>query len=233
MNLLPYYLPITIDKLCGCKRNFEERLRLFFFLSAVAIPNFNSLLYLPFIFHSCSFSACCNISISADHGHTKHARRTLLEHHQQHTILTLDPNTTTPCGRAKSKRLTWTTTRMSCGSWAFTGKQLPSPPRSGSGRRTPSSSNSWTRLTLVSKQTACWKIFPSLPWHTPNWQCSSIRNPILVTIPIQSMNSSNDRTYCTVNKTRYTVDSGEKEKGKTMCELNSPCSFPLLNAYWV
>ncbi len=24
------------------------------------------------------------------------------------------------------------------------------------------------------------------------------------------------RTYCTVNKTRYTVDSGEKEKGKTI-----------------
>ena len=42
-----------------------------------------------------------------------------------------------------------------------------------------------------------------------------VRNPILVTIPIQSMNSSNDRTYCTVNKTRYTVESGEKEKGKT------------------
>ncbi len=44
-----------------------------------------------------------------------------------------------------------------------------------------------------------------------------VRNPILVTIPIQSRNSSNDRTYCTVNnKTRYTVDSGKKEKGKTI-----------------
>ena len=29
--------------------------------------------------------------------------------------------------------------------------------------------------------------------------------------------SSKDRTYCTVNdKTQYTVDSGEKEKGKTI-----------------
>jgi hypothetical protein len=26
----------------------------------VAIPNLNSLFYLPFILHSCSFSACCN-----------------------------------------------------------------------------------------------------------------------------------------------------------------------------
>ncbi len=39
---------------------------------------------------------------------------------------------------------------------------------------------------------------------------------LLQTIPIQSMNSSIDRTYCTVDKTRYTVDSGEKEKGKTI-----------------
>ena len=57
---------------------------------------------------------------------------------------------------------------------------------------------------------------------------------LLQTIPIQSMNSSIDRTYCTVNnKTRYTVNSGEKEKGKRLCELNSPRSFPMLIAYWL
>ncbi len=53
-------------------------------------------------------------------------------------------------------------------------------------------------------------------WQGGTSRGRSVRNPILVTIPIQSRNSSNDRTYCVVNnKTRYTVDSGEKEKGKT------------------
>jgi hypothetical protein len=43
-----------------------------------------------------------------------------------------------------------------------------------------------------------------------------VRNPILVTIPIQPMNSSISRTYYTCNnKTLNTVDGDEKEKGKT------------------
>jgi hypothetical protein len=43
-----------------------------------------------------------------------------------------------------------------------------------------------------------------------------VRNPILVTIPIQPMNSSIGRTYYTCNdKTQYTVNGDEKEKGKT------------------
>jgi hypothetical protein len=58
MNLLPYYLPITIDKLCGCKRDFEERLRLSSFLSAVANPNPNSLFYLITIHSSFLFVQC-------------------------------------------------------------------------------------------------------------------------------------------------------------------------------
>jgi hypothetical protein len=43
------------------------------------------------------------------------------------------------------------------------------------------------------------------------------------------MNSSNDRTYCTVNKTLYTVDSGEKEKGKTIVWVKLTPFVP--NAY--
>ncbi len=44
-----------------------------------------------------------------------------------------------------------------------------------------------------------------------------VRNPSSVTNYTNSIYEQfYCRTYCTVNKTRYTVDSGEKEKGKTI-----------------
>jgi hypothetical protein len=47
-------------------------------------------------------------------------------------------------------------------------------------------------------------------------QGTDVRNPILVNIPIQSRNSSMAELTAVVNnKTLNTVDSGEKEKGKT------------------
>ncbi len=49
------------------------------------------------------------------------------------------------------------------------------------------------------------------------------------------MNSSTvELTACTVNnKTRYTVVSGEKEKGNDKVSHAHLCSLPLLIAYWV
>ena len=51
---------------------------------AVANPNLNSLLTIPFLSKLCSLVACCNISISADHGHTKRAGEHRLKDHQKH-----------------------------------------------------------------------------------------------------------------------------------------------------
>ncbi len=57
---------------------------------------------------------------------------------------------------------------------------------------------------------------------------SPVRNPILVTIPIQPMNSSIGRTYYTCNnKTLNTVDDDKKEKGKTKKETNSFTFIPI------
>ena len=57
-----------------------------------------------------------------------------------------------------------------------------------------------------------------------------VRNPSSVTNYTNSIYEQfYCRTYCTVNKTRYTVDSGEKEKGKTIVWVKLTPFIP--NAY--